>query len=166
MADPFISANAAVFAAAAVGRMEAYYGAHMDGSSDEEDCITILNGAIRELLSDANQTVGSAIHLTMNHLASDGHASQRRDIGYRDSNNNDTAGVTRPESARESTATVASSACSNSGWYVFGLSVADGYHSMTLAVDNSGNSPSYFLADQNDGWEAKANTEIDAEILA
>ena len=135
------------------------------GSGVDQDCITILNGAVRELLSDANQTVGSAIHLTMNHLVNDGHASQPREIGYRDSNNNDTAGVTRPESARESIATVASSACSSSGWYVFGLSVADGYHSMTLTVDNTGNSPIYYLADQNDGWESKTSAALDSEIL-
>ena len=163
--DPFISQNAAAFAATDVNRMEAYYDAHMNGSNDPEDCITILNGAVRELLSDANQSVGSRIDLTMENLANDGHASVRRDIGYRDVNNNNTVGVTKPETARESIAVVGNSACSNAGWYVFGLSVADGYHSMVLAVNNTANSPSYYLADQIEGWVLKSAADLDAKIL-
>lgn len=164
--DPFVNAtDAPTFSAAAVGRMETYYEEHKIGSNAPEDCITIMNGAIRQLLSDQNQTVGSAVHLTINRLASDEHVTERRDIEYKDASGRNTRGITKPDSARESVATVARSACAQSGRYVFGLSVADGYHSMTLAVDNSTKQPKYFLADQNDGWVERTSATLDSEIL-
>lgn len=165
-AEDFNVSDAASFSTEAVGRMKDYYEAHKKGTDSPEDCITILNGAVRDLLSDQNQAVASAIHSTMDRLTTAGHASARRDIEYKNASGGNTSGVTKPESAGESVTEVAEQACVRRGWYVFGLSVADGYHSMTLAIDNTGENAKFFLADQNEGWVSMSSADVDSKILS
>ena len=133
------------------------------------DCITTLNTAMRLLLDMPRHPVGSAIDKTMNSLCRSGHATKPYMIEFNDAQGNKTLGVKPPEELQESIldAMLELADC-ETGWNVFGLSIMDGYHSVTLTLDyNDPEAPHIYWSDQwtsKGGWVEYEADELDEEI--
>jgi hypothetical protein len=140
-------------------------------SSSKKDCITTVNHAIREVFYKGRQAprLGSRMDLTYAALQRAGRATAPRTIDFVDANGRPTSGATPPQRLRTSVFDAVVSMCRGApGWYVVGLSIMDGYHSVTLVVDTRrpGN-PYINYADQwfGGGWKAYARGDgLDAQL--
>lgn len=133
------------------------------------DCITTLNHAARLLFDDPLLTLGSQIDRTMAALQGVGLAGAPRIIEFNDERGKLTYGVTAPATLRESVwDTVIGMTRGARGWNVFGLSLMDGYHSVTLNVDTSDPAnPTIYWSDQwssNGGFRAHTKETLDEEV--
>jgi hypothetical protein len=159
-----------VFPAERIARTRAFFEKNAAASGPEHmDCITTLNAAARILFEDPMIPVGSQIDHTMAALRGVGLAGPARVIEFNDENGRLTKGVTAPHSLRESVwDTVIGMTNGARGWNVFGLSLMDGYHSITLNVDTTNPaSPTIYWSDQwssNAGFKAHTKETLDAEI--
>jgi hypothetical protein len=150
----------------AVDRMKAAFVANSSGGS-QQNCITIANSGLRQLFGaklknddGSAKALGSTIQDTMAALQGYGLAQAAQVFEFEDSSGRITKGVARPDHLHESVETwLLNQADANaaSGWYVFGLSLMDGYHSVVLAVNFSGigdPSTKVYWADQiYSGWD-------------
>lgn len=139
------------------------------GSDDRLDCITTMNTALRLLMARPRHPVGSAVHKTMNSLRRFGRATGPRIIEFFDESGQKTIGIKRPAKLSESILTVMLEMANNDiGWSVFGLSIMDGYHSVTLTLDNNDpEKPRIFWSDQwnsRGGWEEFDQEGLDKEV--
>jgi hypothetical protein len=92
--------------------------------------------------------LGTAIHETMAILEKKGHASPPRIIQFKDRKGQVTYGEHSPHELEEITMDVMLDMLNNSiGWHIFALSVMDGYHSVTLLLNNT-REPSVYWCDQ------------------
>lgn len=159
-----------VFPAERIARTRAFFEKNAAASGPEHmDCITTLNAAARILFEDPMIPVGSQIDHTMAALRGVGLAGPARVIEFNDERGRLTKGVTAPHSLRESVwDTVIGMTNGARGWNVFGLSLMDGYHSITLNVDTTNPaSPTIYWSDQwssNAGFKAHTKETLDAEI--
>lgn len=137
--------------------------------AEHMDCITTLNAAARILFDDPMIPVGSQIDRTMSALRGVGLAGPPRQIDFNDERGRLTHGVAAPHTLRESVWDVAIGMTRGArGWNVFGLSLMDGYHSITLNVDTSDPAnPKIYWSDQwasNGGFRLHTKESLDAEI--
>lgn len=124
-------------------------------AADHMDCITTLNHAVRTCyLEDPFLELGSQIDRTFAALTAKGFATAPRVIEFFDERGRPTVGVTAPYTLRESAFdALVSMAGGVRGWHVFGLSIMDGYHSVTLNLDLR--DPSAPRVHWSDQWSSK-----------
>ena len=134
-----------------------------------KNCIKTMNKGIRDLFADPDQPVGTAVHKTMEKLYDCGRASSPRIIQFNDARGRMTTGVRRPETLQENVLeTMLETAKNKIGWSVFGTSIMDGYHSVTLTL-YTGNpeEPVIYWSDQwksRKGWQEFNKVNLDEEI--
>lgn len=136
--------------------------------SEHMDCITTLNHAAKLLFDDPMIPLSSQIDRTMSALAGVGLAGPPRMIEFNDERGRLTYGVTAPHTMRESLWDTALAMTRGArGWSVFGLSLMDGYHSITLSVDTSDPAnPKMYWSDQwssNGGFREHTKESLDEE---
>jgi hypothetical protein len=156
------------FTEQAIERMKAHFIANATGPSPAS-CIGTLNRGIRLLLDEPAQPVASEIQTTMAKLQTAGVAGAARVIEFDDARGNVTTGIRAPERLHESVwDALIDMSGRDPGWSVFGLSLMDGYHSITLTLDNSvPSNPKVFWSDQwssRGGWQEFNRAGLDAEI--
>lgn len=155
----------------AVERMRQEFVANA-ASANKRNCITITNAGLRRFYEEmlrnpngSNRALGSTIHDTMAALQGYGLAGQAQVFEFLNASGSLTRGVVRPDRLRDSIENALlnqADANQMSGWYVFGLSIMDGYHSVVLALMFSGiGGPDthFYWADQiYSGWDDVTNT--------
>jgi hypothetical protein len=132
-------------------------------------CIATLNTGVRLLVHNPAQPLGSEVQTTMGRLMTAGMAGQPQAIEFRNARGNITTGTTEPVSLDRSVwDTLIDMTGGDPGWSVFGLSLMDGYHSVTLTLDNNDPSrPRVYWSDQwsnRGGWQEFDRAGLDAEI--
>jgi hypothetical protein len=156
------------FAPDDIARMRKYFEDNAK-SAKPKSCIACLNDGMRLVLSDPKQKVASSVDETAAKLHASGHATGAREVGFNDSRGRPTSGTLSPVKLRESVwdAVVALSG-GDEGWSVFVMSLMDGYHSVTLSLDNSDTAhKKIYWSDQ---WSTKGGfleykkETLDAEI--
>lgn len=169
LAGPAAAQTVKPFPTDRVERAKALFQANATGGSPM-DCITTLNYVMRNgYLEDPLLELGSQIDRTFAMLQSAGHATAPKVIEFFDERGKATTGVTHPRKLRESALDAMVRMAGNvRGWHVFGLSLMDGYHSVTLNLDlNDAANPKVFWADQwstKGGWQEYDKAGLDAEI--
>jgi hypothetical protein len=138
-------------------------------SAAPKSCIVCMNDAMKILLDDPHQKVGSEVEKTMANLQKSGHAGTARVIEFEDDKGRITKGTLYPYALHESLwNAVIDMAGGDIGWSVFGMSVMDGNHSVTLTLDNNDPlTPHVYWSDQwssKGGWKEYDGAGLDAEI--
>jgi hypothetical protein len=86
----------------------------------------------------------------MNVLNQEGYAGDRINFDFLDSQGNLTTGVAPPESLQNSVSEkMVSLSDQGDGWYAFGISLADDYHSATIILQKNEGGNNFYLVDQN-----------------
>ncbi|MBZ0202492.1 MAG: hypothetical protein K8I03_05700 [Ignavibacteria bacterium] len=130
-------------------------------------CIVTLNHGIKLLYGDMKMKLGSQIDHTMNKLVELNKISKTEVIEFNDKNGKITTGVTEPEALSKSVyIEIMNMIGENMGCFVFGLSIMDGYHSVTILVDKSVEKNEIFRCDQNEGCFKSNEKELDAYITS
>lgn len=84
------------------------------------------------------QKVGSEVEKTMARLQESGHAGDARYIEFQDRKGRITKGTLYPDKLNESVwAAIMQMTGGDVGWSVFGMSLMDGNHSVTLTLDTN-----------------------------
>lgn len=138
-------------------------------SSDPDSCIACMNKALRLLLNEPKQKVGSEVEKTMARLQESGHAGDARVIEFQDKKGRITKGTLYPDKLNESVwNAIMQMTGGDVGWSVFGMSLMDGNHSVTLTLDNNDPlTPHLYWSDQwstKGGWKDYDKTGVDSEI--
>jgi V8-like Glu-specific endopeptidase/N-acetyl-anhydromuramyl-L-alanine amidase AmpD/uncharacterized protein YycO len=143
----------------------------------QQNCITIVNAALRAMYGSrlqnpdgTNKSLGSRIDTTMASLQGYGLAGTQQVFEFLDASNRLTKGVVRPDHLRDSVEgwmNAQGDAAAQSTWYLFGLSIMDGYHSVVLGFQFSGPGSAdtkVYWADQiYTGWD-EVTGGLDARI--
>jgi V8-like Glu-specific endopeptidase len=159
-----------------VDRMKATFVSNASAPA-KQNCITISNAGLRQLYGNrlqnadgSNKALGSTIQDTMAALQGYGLAQSAQVFEFEEASGRITKGVARPDHLHESVESwLLNQADANamSGWYVFGLSLMDGYHSVVLALAFSGignAATKAYWADQiYSGWD-DVTGGVDARI--
>ncbi len=156
------------FSGEAIDRMRQYFTENAK-SDAPESCIACMNKGLRLLLGDPKQKMGSEVDKSMAKLGTSGRAGAGRVIEFEDKKGRITTGTLRPETLHESVwDVVVEMSGGDPGWSVFGMSLLDGYHSVTLTLDNnSPATPVIYWSDQwntKGGWKEYKRAELDAEV--
>ena len=140
-------------------------------SSNRKDCITTVNHAIKEIFLRGQPVprLGPPMDLTYSAPVRAGRATPPSFIDFLDAAGRPTGGVTPPSRLRTSVFDAVVAMCgSTPGWHVVGLSIMDGYHSVTLVVDTRRPGQPYInYADQwfGGGWRAFGRGDgLDAQL--
>jgi hypothetical protein len=150
-----------------IDRMRAEFVANAGAGTARRNCITIMNAGLRQLygasLQNADGTgkaLGSSVQDTMAALMGYGLAQIPQVFEFQDAGGRLTHGTVRPDSlisSVEAWLNAQGEANAQSAWYVFGLSIMDGYHSVVLALMFSGTGNALtrvYWADQiYSGWD-------------
>lgn len=136
-----------------------------------QSCIATLNQGVRNLLDDQGQTMSSEIQTSMAALQSSGRISEQRIVEFNDTRDRITTGTRRPVTLSANIWDTMLAMINNDiGWSVFGLSLMDGRHSITLSLDNSDpQNPHVYWSDQwssKGGWLEYTRTSLDTEITS
>jgi len=112
------------------------------------DCITCMNAGLRALYEDelkngdgSNKALSSTVQGTMGALQTYRLAQDAQVFEFRKADGGLTRGNSRPDHLDQSIEdwiVKQGDAIPQSGWYVFGLSIMDGYHSVLLALQSDG----------------------------
>jgi hypothetical protein len=161
-------ATGRTFSGEAIERMRQYFMRNAK-SNNPANCIDTLDRGIKLLFNDPAQPVGMGVDTTMAKLITAGRSDAGRVIEFESVDGNITYGTLYPNNLHESVwDTVISLAGGDPGWSVFGLSIMDGFHSVTLTLDNSDPSnPHVYWSDQwsdKGGWKEYDRSGLDAEI--
>jgi hypothetical protein len=156
------------FSPEAIERMRTHFITNAT-SSNPASCIATLNRGVRLLLNRPTQQLGSEVQTTMGKLEASGMAGPARVVEFEDSGGRVTSGTREPGRLHESVwDALVRMAGGDPGWSVFGLSLMDGYHSVTLTLDNNDPSnPRVYWSDQwssRGGWQEFNRAGLDAEI--
>jgi N-acetyl-anhydromuramyl-L-alanine amidase AmpD len=152
---------------AGVERMRAEFVANAGAGAAKRNCITITNAGLRQLYGPRLQNpdgtgkaLGSTVQDTMAALMGYGLTQLPEVFEFQDASGKRTLGVSRPDSlisSVEAWLNAQGEANAQSAWYVFGLSIMDGYHSVVLALMFSGTGnplTRVYWADQiYSGWD-------------
>jgi hypothetical protein len=118
----------------------------------KKDCIQTLNARIELIYGDKILPLGTAVHQSLAILEKKGYASAPRVIQFRDKYGQITYGEDHPHKLNEKTMAVMQNMAHNKfGWHIFALSIMDGYHSVTLILNNI-QEPFVYWCDQ---WNIK-----------
>lgn len=137
-----------------------------------QECIVILNSVLKGLWNEpAQKHTNETIEKAMALFQAGGRAGPTREIWFTRKNGKVTRGGARPEKLQSNLwqAAVAMTA-GDPGWSMFGLSLMDGFHALTLTVDNNDpSSPKVFLSDQvpgwTSGWKEYSAADLDAHVV-
>jgi hypothetical protein len=151
-----------------IERMRMHFVANA-AAATPQSCIATLNTGVRLLFDKPAQPVGSEVQTTMAKLETAGLVGPARVIEFEDARGQVTMGVRAPDRLHESAWDVLIGlAGGDPGWSVFGLSLMDGYHSVTLSLDNTDPSrPRLYWSDQwhsRGGWQEYSRATLDSEI--
>ncbi|MGV8017158.1 MAG: hypothetical protein AB2L26_03070 [Ignavibacteria bacterium] len=136
-----------------------------ESSANKMDCITTLNHAVRLLYADENMKLGSQIDKTMLKLEEYGKIEDSNIIEFLDSKGKKTTGVTEPfELSKSVWDTLIEMTNDESGYYFFGLSIMDGYHSVSLILNNNGDDKIVYWCDQHSACEEFNRESLDEKI--
>jgi|GEM_PF-2393885 len=169
-ARPFETQKGQVFQPADIERMKKFLETNAT-CEHPKSCIGTMNQALRLLLNNSSQKVGSEVHTTMEALRKEGHASAPHVVEFLNKSGKKTTGVSRPESLHVSilNALLQINQKEN-GWSVFGMSLMDGYHSVLLTLDNTDPAnPKIYWSDQwrsKGGWKAYTKDSLDTEVTS
>ena len=166
-------------APAGVDRMRAEFVANAGSGAGRRNCITIMNAGLRQLYGDrlrnpdgSAKALSSTVQDTMAALVGYGLAQSPQRFEFQNASGALTRGTTRPDALMasvEAWLNAQAEANAMSAWYVFGLSILDGYHSVILALDFNGTGDPLthvFWADQiYSGWDDVTGT-LDARITS
>ena len=164
-------AKGRTFDASDIDAMRDYFKSNAKKTTPDS-CIVCMNKGLKLLIGDPNQkTTPESIEKTMELLQKDKRAGAAKEIYFVDKDGKQTKGVRRPEKLPENVfSTVLSMAGNDVGWSVFALSLLDGYHSVTLTLDNNDPSqPKIYWSDQwssKGGWKEYGRDELDKEITS
>jgi hypothetical protein len=103
-----------------------------------DSCIAIVNKGLRRLFQTQlrDGRLGSEMEKTMGRLTELHLADKALEIEFLDKKGRITKGTIEPDAlSRSAEAEAMSVVGPGPGWYLFGLSIMDGYHSVLLAVD-------------------------------
>ncbi len=133
------------------------------------NCIATLNDGMQILLKDPKQKVAGSVDETATLPQSSGHAGAVETVEFNDAKGRATKGTLAPKKLGESVwDKVISMASGDQGWSVFIMSLMDGYHSVTLSLDNTDPAhPKIYWSDQwgeKGGFKIFGKTGLDAEI--
>ncbi len=156
------------FTPEAVERMRTYFRRNATSGSPDS-CIDTMNQGVRLLLDDAAQSVRGEVQTTMEQLQRAGRAGAAHEIEFLDSRGRVTRGTRRPATLSASVWDALFELSGDDvGWSVFGLSLMDGHHSVTLSLDNNDpENPRVYWSDQwssKGGWMEFDHVTLDAEI--
>lgn len=162
-------ADGRTFSEEAVKRMRDYF---IDNAKTQKDgaCIVALNKGVKMLLNDPKQpTTNESIEKTMEKIAASGRSGDAREIYFKSKSGKITRGSSRPETLAESVWDAAiTMADKDPGWSVFTMSLLDGYHTVTLTLDNTKlDNPHIYWSDQwgsKGGWMEYTKSSLDAEV--
>jgi hypothetical protein len=159
------------FDAPDIARMRAFFEANARASKPKS-CIATLNEGVKLVLSEPKQKTAGSVDETASRLQATGRAGAAREVGFLDARGRPTTGTLSPVRLRESVwDAVIALAGGDRGWSVFVMSLMDGYHSVTLSLDNTDPAkPRIFWSDQ---WSTKggfmeytrANLDVEIEHL-
>jgi|tagenome__1003787_1003787.scaffolds.fasta_scaffold20989188_9 hypothetical protein len=156
------------FDAADIARMRAFFEANAKAPKPKS-CIATLNEGVKLVLSKPKQKTRGSVDETAGELQATGRAGAVREVGFLDARGRRTTGTLSPVRLRESVwdAVIAQSG-GDPGWSVFVMSLMDGYHSVTLSLDNTDPAkPKIFWSDQwstKGGFKEYTKATLDAEI--
>jgi hypothetical protein len=161
-------AEGRTFSSTAIAKMRDYF--VKNAKTQKDSCIVALNKGLKEATGDPRlPTTNKSIEATMAKLAAASRASAAREIWFNSRAGRITRGVARPDRLQASVFdSVVQMAAGDPGWSVFGLSLLDGYHSVTLTVDASDPAqPRVYWSDQwssKGGWKEYDKAGLDAEV--
>jgi len=161
------TATGATFEDKAVEDMKDYFVQNAT-SGKADPCITTMNKGLRKLYGK-NLKVGSTVQDTMALMEKGGMVSSKKVIEFLDDKGRQTTGVREPQGLSESPSAWLLEQCKGQpGWHVFGMSNMDGYHSITMTVDNRDPSaPKIFWSDQwssHGGFKEHTPSEFDEKL--
>lgn len=109
------------------------------GETDKHDCVTAVNRSLRKLLSDNSISAKANMDDQMLKLISIDYATEQIEIEFKDSKGKKTKGGTDPfDFLNKNLAEVLKENLSeDSGYYYFGMSIMDGFHSVMIVVKKS-----------------------------
>lgn len=162
-----------------VDRLKDAFVQNVAAGGTKQNCITIVNSALRAMYGSrlqnddgSNKPLGDRINRTMAKLQEYGLAQTEAVFEFLDASGSLTRGVVRPDRLRDSIEAwmnAQADAGQQSGWYLFGLSIMDGYHSVVLALQFNGTgdpSTKVYWADQiYSGWD-DVTGGLDARITS
>jgi hypothetical protein len=124
---------------------------------------------VKLVLSKPKQKTRGSVDETAGELQATGRAGAVREVGFFDARGRRTTGTLSPVRLRESVwDAVIAQAGGDPGWSVFVMSLMDGYHSVTLSLDNTDPAkPKIFWSDQwstKGGFKEYTKATLDAEI--
>jgi hypothetical protein len=156
------------FDTADIARMRVFFESNAR-ASNPKSCIVALNDGVKLLLGDPKQKTAGSVDETARLLQATGHAGAAREVGFLDARGRPTTGTLSPVRLRESVwDAVMALAGGDRGWSVFVMSLMDGYHSVTLSLDNTDPAkPKIFWSDQwptKGGFMEYTRASLDVEI--
>ena len=156
------------FDVADIARMRAFFEANAKAPKPKS-CIATLNEGVKLVLSKPKQKTRGSVDETARELQATGRAGAVRKVGFFDARGRPTTGTLSPVRLRESVwDAVIAQAAGDPGWSVFVMSLMDGYHSVTLSLDNTDPAkPKIFWSDQwskKGGFKEYTKATLDAEI--
>jgi Domain of unknown function (DUF4157) len=138
--------------------------------TEKDSCIIALNKGLKLVTGQPTlSTTPKSIEDTMAKVAAAGYAGEAHEIWFRTAGGRITRGGARPDTLNESVwdALITMSG-GDPGWSVFTMSLLDGYHSVTLALDASDPAkPHVYWSDQwqsKGGWKEYAPAALDTEV--
>lgn len=156
------------FTLEAIERMRSFF---IENATSErpKNCIRTMNIGLRILFDDPNQPIANTVHDTMRKFQESGRAGPLCINHFKDANGRMTTGIRRPETLMENLLEIMLELSENKiGWIVFGLSIMDGYHSVTLTLDNNNpEEPHIYWSDQwksRKGWKEFSREGLDEEV--
>lgn len=108
---------------------------HSAGKAD--DCITCHNKGMKIVTNNPSLQTGSTASETRGKMQKQGYAGETKKFGFNDANGNTAKSAPQATNLKESVGNYATTAADNvkaGTSAVFGVSVMDGYHTMTLSV--------------------------------
>ncbi len=161
-------AEGRTFSEASIEDMRKYF--IRNAKTEKDSCIVCLNKGMKLLLRDPKQpTTPKSIEKTMEKVRASGRSSEATEIWFEGKNGRITTGAAFPAKLHESVAqTLWSMAGGDPGWSVFTMSLMDGFHSVTITLDNNDPaSPKMYWSDQwksKKGWKQYTREGLDAEV--
>jgi hypothetical protein len=169
------SRSGKTFSSDAIERLKKYHEANAAKDKavlKHDSCIVALNKGVSTLqgrTAKELKTTPATIEKTMDGMDSVGLISSKIEINFFDKQGRPTTGSTFPYKLQNSVwDTALTMATGDTGWIVFGLSLMDGNHSITLTLDNNNPvAPKIYWSDQwgsKGGWKLYDKAGLDKEV--
>jgi Domain of unknown function (DUF4157) len=138
-----------------------------------DSCIVAVNKGFSKLYGRTGKELGTtnySIEKTMEGLTGKGLVSDKREIYFLNKRGVKTTGAAYPDKLEKSVwDSLIEMSNNDQGWIVYGMSLMDGEHSITITLDNNNpGSPKIFWSDQwgsKGGWKEFSKAGLDGEIV-